>query len=108
MRISPLLRVRASLRPRAASQSSVLGNDQFVESRQGLLDGDTILSEISASQRRRKPLTLRDDERQSPERNRGIVFAYQSGGYTQKELGEYFGLHYDQVSKIIKNAKDKT
>ena len=32
--------------------------------------------------------------------------AYQSGGYSMKEVGEHFGVHYSSVSKIIKKAAD--
>ena len=28
------------------------------------------------------------------------------GGYTQKQIGDYFGLHYSQISRIV--AKYKT
>jgi len=34
------------------------------------------------------------------------MIAYKSGGYTLKEIGEYFGLHYSRVSRIV--AKGKT
>jgi len=34
------------------------------------------------------------------------VNAYQSGGYSMKEVGAYFGVHYSSVSKIIKQAEN--
>ena len=34
-------------------------------------------------------------------RDESIYHAYQSGHYTMKEIGEFFGLHYSRVSKII-------
>ena len=37
-----------------------------------------------------------------------ITNAYRSGGYTLKEIGNHFGLHYSTVSGIIKNQKSKT
>ena len=27
--------------------------------------------------------------------------AYKSGGYTLKDIGEYFGLHYSRVSSVV-------
>jgi hypothetical protein len=40
------------------------------------------------------------------------IFCQQSGGYSMKELGDYFGLHYSRISRIISQymvaAKDKT
>ena len=40
--------------------------------------------------------------------NESIHDAYLSGGYTQKEICDYFGLHYIRVSRIIKMAKGTT
>ncbi|MCF6211049.1 MAG: addiction module toxin RelE, partial [Gammaproteobacteria bacterium] len=39
-----------------------------------------------------------------------ITLAYQSGGYSMKEIGSYFRLHYSRVSRIIgkRRAKGKT
>jgi len=37
-----------------------------------------------------------------------ICKAYQSGGYTLKELGDYFTLHYSTVSGIDNHHKSKT
>jgi hypothetical protein len=45
------------------------------------------------------------------DRDEAIATAYASGGYTLKEIGAYFGLHYARVSRIVqaaKKAKDKT
>ncbi|MFT5046439.1 MAG: putative transposase, partial [Porticoccaceae bacterium] len=38
-------------------------------------------------------------------RNDAIVIAYAGGGYTLKEIGAYFGIHYTTVSGVIKNHK---
>ncbi|HHI94512.1 MAG TPA: helix-turn-helix domain-containing protein [Gammaproteobacteria bacterium] len=56
-------------------------------------------------------MSLADYFRKEVTRNEGIIQAYASGGYSMKETGEHFGLHYSQVSRIIKgfrNAKCKT
>ena len=37
-----------------------------------------------------------------------IVTAYESGGYTLKELGNYLGLRYSMVSGVKKDHKSKT
>jgi len=34
------------------------------------------------------------------------ICSYQSGGYSMKEVGAYFGVHYLSVSKIIKQAEN--
>jgi len=41
-------------------------------------------------------------------RNEAIVLSYSSGGYGMKEIGDFFGLHYSRVSRIIREAKRKT
>lgn len=85
-----------------------LGSDQFVEEMQALIDGDKELSEIPSSQRRPTPKPLAEYKTASTDRNTAIISAYQSGGYTLKEIGDYFGLHYSSVSGIIRYHKSKT
>ncbi len=85
-----------------------LGSEDFIEKMQSLIDGDKELSEIPSSQRRPKAKSLESYEASSQQRNSAIVNAYRSGGYTLKEIGDYFGVHYSTVSGIIKNHKSKT
>jgi REP element-mobilizing transposase RayT len=85
-----------------------LGSEQFVEKMQSLVDGDKQLGEIPSSQRRPRPKTLSEYASSSQDRNTAISESYQSGGYTLKEIGDHFGLHYSSVSGIIKNHKSKT
>ncbi|WP_299660850.1 hypothetical protein [uncultured Psychromonas sp.] len=85
-----------------------LGDDTFVEKHQllkELLDGD--VSEIPFKQRSLSPLTLKSYQDQSNIRHEAIIKAYQSGGYTMKEIGFYFEIHYSLVSRII-TANKKT
>ena len=79
-----------------------LGGDEFVEKMQALVDDDKELSEIPSSQRRPIPKLLSEYDGSNDDRNVAINLAYQSGGYTQKQIGDYFGLHYSSVSGIIK------
>ena len=81
-----------------------LGSEEFVIQLQGLIGGDKELSEIPSSQRRPIPLSLDEYERLCSNRDNSIIKAYESGGYTQKEIGDYFGIHYSRVSKILKKA----
>ena len=85
-----------------------LGSEQFVEDMRSLIDGEKELSEVPVSQRRPLAEPLANYEKYAMDRNTAIVTAYESGGYTLKELGEYFGLHYSTVSGIVKNHKSKT
>ena len=84
-----------------------LGDDNFVEKHQLLLDGHSgDLSEIPLKQRSAWALSLEEYNAQARGKHEAIVNAYLSGGYTQKKIGDYFGLHYSQISRII--AKYKT
>jgi hypothetical protein len=85
-----------------------LGSDKFVERMQKQIGVDRDLSEIPSAQRRptAKPLSIYEDE--SSGRDLAILSAYKSGGYSMKEIGDYFGLHYSRVSQIISNSRLKT
>ena len=85
-----------------------LGDERFVEKMQALIDGQKDLSEVPSSQRRSKAKGLEFYEASSPERNTAVVNAYRSGGYTLKEIGAHFHLHYSTVSGIISHHKSKT
>ncbi|MDZ7662083.1 MAG: helix-turn-helix domain-containing protein [Thiohalophilus sp.] len=56
------------------------------------------------------PKSLPDYEQHAMSRDEAIRLAYASGGYSMKEIGEYLGLHYSRVSRILKDerAKGKT
>ena len=83
-----------------------LGSAEFVDEMQGKLSPDVNLSEIPSAQKRQVPKPLIFFQRKYSERDIAIVKAYQSGGYSMKEIGDYFGLHYSRVSRIIKNGTD--
>jgi putative transposase len=74
---------------------------------QALIDGDKELSEVPSSQRRPMPKTLACYSNTTDSRNDAIVIAYAGGGYTLKEIGAYFGIHYTTVSGVIKNHKSR-
>ncbi|OUS09533.1 addiction module toxin RelE [Gammaproteobacteria bacterium 53_120_T64] len=85
-----------------------LGDEDFVEKMQALIDGEKELSEIPSRQRRGVPKTLEYYESIGKSRNDGIARAYASGGYCMKAIGKHFGLHYSRVSRIVNGAKGKT
>jgi putative transposase len=62
-------------------------------------DGD--LSEVPLKQCRPLPKPLTEYQQQAATRDEAILNAYRSGGYTQKQIGEFFGIHYSLVSRII-------
>jgi len=83
-----------------------LGTEQFVEDMQCKLNQNQELSEIPKAQRRIVPKPLDYYSSKFKERNQGVIMAYRGGGYTMKEVGGHFGIHYSSVSKIIKQAED--
>jgi hypothetical protein len=84
-----------------------LGDESFVERLHNQLEADRDLSELPKVQRRSVPKALRDYERSASARNEAIRMAYASGGYTMKEIGDYFGLHYSRISRLLKTNKAK-
>ena len=71
----------------------------------GLIDEDKDLSEVPISQRRLLAKSLDEYKLMSNLRNDAIELAYSSGGYSLKEIGDYFGLHYTSISRIVRNAQ---
>lgn len=88
-----------------------LGDEKFVEDMQCKLNLNQDLSEIPVAQRRKVPKPLGYYSSRYRNRNEGVIAAYRGGGYSMKEIGEHFEIHYSTVSKIIKageNSQFKT
>lgn len=85
-----------------------LQSEGFILRLDALIDGDKDLSEIPSSQRRGVPKTIHQYETLARNKTEAMVLAYKSGGYTLKDIGSYFGVHYSTVSRIIRRAKCKT
>ena len=84
-----------------------LGDDNFIDEMHCKILPDTNLSEVPSSQKRQvaKPLTYYENK--YIDRNTAISKTYESGGYSLKEIGDYYNLHYSWVSRIFK-AINKT
>ncbi len=85
-----------------------LGDATFVEEMQRLIHKDKELSEVPSSQRRRVAKPLAHYAKMGMDRDDAIGRAYASGGYSMKEIGDYFSLHYSTVSRILTDAKHRT
>ncbi len=85
-----------------------LGSDAFITKIQNHIDQNAELDEVPSAQRRPVPRSLKGYQRKYKNRNTAIYEAYRSGGYTLKDIGQYFDLHYSTVSGIIKDHKAKT
>ncbi len=89
-------------------QQLYLGDKQFVDSLQSRQALDKDLSEVSKVQRKKssKPLSYYVNKHNS--RNDTIYTAYKDGAYSQKEIADYFEMHYSTISKIIKKHEKET
>ena len=85
-----------------------LGSEKFVENGLKLIEVHKDLSEVPRIQKRNPRLSLETYAEISCSRNEAIISAYKSGGYTLKEVGEFFGLGYSMVSRIVRDSKFKT
>ena len=88
-----------------------LGSEEYVKQLQSRIETGKDLSEIPKSQKRSKPMPLAHYEKQAKTRDEAILLSYASGGYSMKEIGGYYELHYSRVSRIINRqdgAKGKT
>ncbi|GAW96960.1 hypothetical protein MTCD1_02583 [Colwellia marinimaniae] len=66
---------------------------------------DPVSSEAPYKQRSITPLTLVEYQKCSSTRNEAIITAYKSGGYTMKQIGNHFNVHYSLVSRIVAASK---
>ena len=81
--------------------SMVLGSEQFLDEVQIMIDDLEELDEVPRKQRRAPALPLREIEAQSNSRDDAILKMYKTQHYTLKQIGDYFGLHYSRISRIV-------
>ena len=82
-----------------------LGDEAFVEQVQQYLPDNKTDIQIPKVQQRPVPKKIDEYVKMSDSRNDAIVQAYRSGGYSYQELGEYFGLHFTQVGRIVRSVE---
>ncbi len=85
-----------------------LGSDTFVERMQAELEAGKDLSEIPLRQRRAPAKPLEHYSAVHQKRDEAIAAAYASGGYSMKEVGAHFGLHYSYISRIVRRMRNAT
>ena len=79
-----------------------LGSESFVRKMLRKVPQGRDLSEVPQAKARPRPKTLEHYAKRNPERDQAIAAAYASGGYSMREIGDFFGLHYSRVSKIVR------
>ena len=60
---------------------------------------------LFAIQQRGKPKSLGEYVQAAGSKEGAMFLAYLSGGYTQKEIADYFGVHYSTVSRAVKQRR---
>jgi len=86
----------------------VLGSDKFVTKALGKLpkEKQKDLSEIPKKQRRK--VYALSTYFKGRDRDDAIAEAYYSGGYSQREIGDFLGCHYSTVSQRLKAFEMKS
>ena len=79
-----------------------LGSAKFINKHQRKIKAKENLDEIPKIQKRKVPKSLTYYSDKYKDQHKSILNAYLSGGYTLKEIGKYFGVHYSTVSRIVK------
>jgi REP element-mobilizing transposase RayT len=90
----------------ATRHQLILGDDQFVDRMREECNSDQ-LEETSRAQRRMRAKSLTDYEQVSKTRNEAMSKAYNSGVYSMREIGEYFGVHYMTVSRAVRQFENE-
>jgi REP element-mobilizing transposase RayT len=85
-----------------------LGDKAFIDKVQQYLTDQKDDIQIPKKQRMSVVRPLSDYEQQSKGRNEAIIKAYASGGYSYQEIGDYFGLHFTRVGRIVRASNQMT
>jgi putative transposase len=84
-----------------------LGDEAFAQKVQRHIGDQEKDLQIPKLQKRSIAKPLAEYERITPERDEAIVQAYASGAYSYQELGDYFGLHFTRIGKIVRKRRAK-
>lgn len=82
-----------------------LGTETFVNQKQSLINKKESLDDIPRLHKRKIPKPLDYYKRKYKSQNKAICNAYLSGGYSLKEIGDYFHKHYSTISRIVKDEE---
>lgn len=84
------------------SNQIYLGDSDFIEKVQKHLTDRQGDLQIPKVQKRTKAKPIAYYEKVASNRNKAILEAYSSGAYSYQELGDYFGLHFTTIGKVIR------
>ena len=83
-----------------------LGDDTFVSNMQKKIGKDQIDLNIPQKQMRPIPRSLAEIVSRSTERDVSIIAAYDTGAYSQREIGDYFGIHPSTVGVVVRKHRN--
>ncbi|MEN8177701.1 MAG: transposase [Pseudomonadota bacterium] len=83
-----------------------LGSETYVTELHKKMAVDEELSEIPRSEKRKPTESLDYYANNARNRNGAISVSYASGDYSMKQIGDYYGLHYSTISRIIKEQQE--
>ena len=82
----------------------MLGSPKFIREMQPILNGEKLAKRGPKQIKRKRSLPVifkNIDDKSRNERNELIRNAHIKHGYTLMEVGEFLGLHYTTVSKVV-------
>ena len=82
-----------------------LGSDTFIDAMRSKVSFSKDLREIPQARARPVAKPISAYALDYTDRDSAIAAAYASGGHTLKDIGDYFGLHYSRISKIVRQAE---
>ena len=82
-------------------QQVYLGSDEFITMAQRSIEKSDDLN-IPKVQRRPPAPSLEAIAKESRNREEAINAAYATGAYTYQQIGEYFGIHFTKVGRIVR------
>lgn len=83
-----------------------LGDDAFVSTMQKRIGKEKDDWNIPKKQKRPVPLSSVEIVLRTTGRNAAIIAAYETGAYSQREIGEYLDLHPSTVGVIVRRHRN--
>lgn len=79
-----------------------LGSECFFNKKLKKIKVKDSLEDIPSLQKRSVPKSIQYYQKKYKDQERAITEACLSGGYTLKQIGEFYGKHYTAISRIVK------
>lgn len=80
----------------------ILGDEAFIRQHKGLHEKQSVRN-VSKAQRRVLAKSLQEYRQQYASRSEAMARAYQSGAYSMREIGDFFGVHAVTVGRAVRS-----